>query len=225
VIGSGGAKPSLLAVRTLKWVAAAAGTVCLALVVWSAWDHQAVMRWIERARPLPFFSLLALLPVFGFPVSPLFVLAGASFGMRIGIVGSLLALAANLTACYWIARWMRPVIESLLRRFNFRLPDITKTDRSPTRFALAVKLAPGLPAFVKNYALGLTGIPFVIYFTLSMLITGAYAVLLVVLGESLLEHRIDRTVWVALVVVGLGLIAWLRFRSRRNQGKRVPVSS
>jgi uncharacterized membrane protein YdjX (TVP38/TMEM64 family) len=200
----------------LKWLAVAAGVAGLALVVWMAWDHQAVMGWIERARPLPFFTLLAVLPAFGIPVTPLFVLAGASFGVTVGIVGSLVALAANLAACFWIARRMRPPIESLLRRFNFRLPDVAKSQRSPTRFVLAVKLAPGLPAFVKNYALGLTGIPFVPYFALGMLITGVYAILLVVLGESLLEHRIDRTIWVTLVVVGLSVIAWMRVRSRRR---------
>jgi uncharacterized membrane protein YdjX (TVP38/TMEM64 family) len=197
-------------------LAVAAGVVCLALVVWTVWDHKALMSWIERARPIPFFSAVALLPAFGLPVGPLFVLAGASFGVKLGIAGSLAALGANLALCYWIARRMRPRLESLFRRFNSRLPNIAESKTSTTRFVLTVKLAPGVPAFVKNYALGLTGIPFGLYFGLGMLITGVYAILLVVVGESLLEHRFDRRLWIALAVVGLGLLLAWRVRARRR---------
>jgi uncharacterized membrane protein YdjX (TVP38/TMEM64 family) len=209
-------RPNLASVeaRTGKRLAIAAGAACVAVVVWSVWDHRAVMSWIERARPFPFFSVLAVLPAFGFPITPLFVLAGASFGIRLGIVGSLLALAANLTACYWIARWMRPHLEALLRRVNFRLPDLS--DKSPARIVLGVKVAPGLPTFVKNYALGIIGVPFRLYFALSMLVTGVYAVLLVVLGESLLEHKMGRSVWVVAAVIVLGLVAGWRVRARRR---------
>lgn len=210
-------RPSLFFVW--KWLAIAAAAIFLAWVVWSVWDHAAVMGWIERARPLPFFSALAVLPAFGLPVGPLFVLAGASFGRTLGVIGSLIALAINLIGCYWVARRMRPRLESLLRRFDVRLPDISQGKRSPIRFALTVKLAPGLPAFVKNYMLGLTGIRFRTYFLISMLITGVYAVLLVVLGESLLNHKIDRTVWVVLVVVALAGFAWWAMRRRSRQAR------
>jgi uncharacterized membrane protein YdjX (TVP38/TMEM64 family) len=205
--------------RALKWLAVAVGAVCLALVVWAVWDHRAVvMGWIERARPFPFFSALAVLPLIGLPVTPLFVLAGASFGVKIGIAGSLAAIGANLIVCYFIGRRMRAPLESLFRRFDFRLPNIAESHTSPTRFALGVKLAPGVPTFVKNYALGLIGIPFRIYFGISMLITGVYAILLVVLGESLLEHRFDRRLWIALAVVAVGLVVVWRLRARRRSG-------
>jgi uncharacterized membrane protein YdjX (TVP38/TMEM64 family) len=202
----------------LKRLAVAVGVLCLAWVVWTVWDHKALMSWIERARPIPFFAVLALLPVVGLPFTPLFVLAGASFGVKVGIAGSLAALGANLAVCYWIARRMRPSFESLFRRFNVRLPNIAESDKSPARFVIGVKVAPGVPAFVKNYALGLTGVPFRLYFGVSMLITGVYAILLVVLGESLLEHRFDRRLWIPLAVVGAGLLLAWRLRARRRSG-------
>ena len=208
-------KASTSSRRVLKRLAAALAVVGLALVVWSVWDHRALMAWIERTRPLPFFSLMAILPAIGVPVTPLFVLAGARFGITIGMVGSLIALAANLAGCYWIARRMRPFFESLLRRFSFRLPNIEKSGKSRIRFVMAVKFAPAVPAFVKHYALGLAGVPFGIYLGLSMLITGVYAVLLVALGESLLDHKIDRAVWVALAALALVLFAWWRSRRKR----------
>ena len=84
------------------------------------------------------------------------------------------------------------------------------------RFALLVKLAPGVPAFVKNYALGLAGVPFGLYFGLSMAITGVYAAALVVLGESVFDHnpRADDIAVAIVVVLGLG-VWWLRRRQSR----------
>jgi uncharacterized membrane protein YdjX (TVP38/TMEM64 family) len=168
-----------------------------------------------QARPLPFFAAVALLTTVGAPITPLFILAGATFGVRMGLIGSGLALAASLVVTYWIAKGLRPWIESLLRRFHRELPDFGKAGKSALRFTLMVKLAPGVPQFVKSYGLAVAGVPFPLYLGMSLLITGAYVAALVVLGESLLEHDLGRTVAVAaafvlLVVLGL----WLRRRSR-----------
>jgi uncharacterized membrane protein YdjX (TVP38/TMEM64 family) len=87
------------------------------------------------------------------------------------------------------------------------------------RFALAVKLAPGVPAFVKHYGMAMVGVPFPVYFALSMLITGAYAVGFVVVGGSLLDHRLSRTAIVigalaAAIAVGMW---WSRRRQTRER--------
>lgn len=198
--------------RWIKRILAVLAVAGVALLLWSVWEHLALMDKIERARPLQFFAVMTVLPALGVPITPFFILAGASFGVRLGLIGSGLALAANLAGCYWLARRLRPFFESLLRRFGFELPDLA--NRSPARFAVAVKVAPGVPAFVKNYALGLAGVPFGLYFGLSMLMTGVYAALLVVLGESLLEHNRGRAFWAVVAVVALALILWLRRRRR-----------
>jgi uncharacterized membrane protein YdjX (TVP38/TMEM64 family) len=200
----------------LKWLATAVAAVVLALVAWLIWDRQAVMAWVGRGHPFQFFSLMVLLPALGVPISPFFVLAGASFGVRMGLVGSLVALALNLAGCFWVARRIRPQVEQLLRRFSVRLPDVEKTGR-PVRFVLAVKLAPVVPAFVKNYALGLSGVPFWLYFGLSMLITGVYGILLVVVGDSLLTHDRGRAFWAIVALMALTLMFWLRRRDDRGR--------
>jgi uncharacterized membrane protein YdjX (TVP38/TMEM64 family) len=191
---------------------AVAGVVVL---MWWIWNQEAVLQWVRSARPLPFFALMAILPAIGMPMTPLFIVAGATFGARVGLGGSLLALAANLTLCYVAGRALRPVLRPLLDRFRYRLPDLeTKTKKAAT-VTIAVKLAPGVPAFVKHYALAVAGVPFAVYFVLSMLITGAYGASLVVLGRSLFEHEVNHTVWIALalVVLAFGLWRWRRGRS------------
>ena len=212
--------------RWVKRVLMLAALIGLALLVWSVWDRLlSVMEWVRRARPLPFFAVMALLPAVGVPITPFFILAGASFGTRVGLAGSALALGANLTICYWLARTLRPVLERMMRRFGYDLPDFGKKIRGAVRFTLAIKLAPGVPAFVKNYALGMAGIPFALYLLSSLLITGVYAVSLVVLGESLLVHDRSRIALVAGLVVLVALGLWWWRRSRSSSGSPRPQLS
>lgn len=189
----------------------------LLYLLWSAWDHEAVMSWMRRANPIWFFVAMALLPALGVPFTPLFILAGATFGVGTGLILSLLAIAANVTLCYWIARsGLRPWLEKILRRFGYELPDFKSKGRSALRFTVIVKLAPGLPMFVKNYALGSAGVPFWLYFGASILITGAYAAAFVVLGESVLEHDMrSLAVTAVAVAVVAGAIWWWRKRRQR----------
>ena len=205
---------------TFRWMKRAltvAALVGLALLLWSVWDREALSSWMSQARPLPYFAMAALLTAIGVPITPIFIVAGATFGVRIGLVGSLLALAASLAVTYWLAYLFRPWVESLLRRFDRELPDFGRARKSALRFTVMVKLAPGIPSFLKSWALAVAGVPFPLYLGVSLLITGAYAAALVVLGESLLEHDVRRTVALAApfaLLVALGL--WLRRRSRER---------
>jgi uncharacterized membrane protein YdjX (TVP38/TMEM64 family) len=189
------------------------GVAALAVIVWSAWDRDLIARWKQTASPLPFFTGMAIAPAFGVPFSPLFVLAGATFGRRVGLGGSAVALAANLALCYWIARsGLRRWFSRLLRRFDYELPDFDKKPQGSWRFTLLVKATPGIPQFVKNYGLGVAGVPFPLYFVSSMLISGAYGAALILLGESLFQHDRSRSVLVggAVVVLAAAIWSWLR---------------
>ncbi len=204
--------------RALKRALTVAALAGLALLVWRVWDHDAVLAWMREASPVRYFAAMALLTVIGVPVTPLFVVAGATFGAAVGLVGSGLALAASLAMSYAIARGrLRRWLESLLRRFGSGLPDFREAGRSALRFALMVKLTPGLPAFVKNYGLAAAGVPFPTYLGVSMLITGAYGAALVLLGESLFEHDFGPALVPAVVVAVLAAlgVVWARRRRRR----------
>jgi uncharacterized membrane protein YdjX (TVP38/TMEM64 family) len=182
----------------------------------SIWDREAAFTWFRQANPLVFFLVMAGLIVAGVPLTPLFVIAGATFGIRGGLLGSLLALAGGLALTYRIARGsLRPRLDRLLRRFDYVLPNFARGDRSALRFTLMVKFAPGVPGFIKNYGLAIAGVPFSVYFVVSMLITGAYAALLIVVGESLLAHDVSKTVWALLILLLMLPISYLWIRRRR----------
>lgn len=195
----------------------AATLLVLAVLIWNAWDHQAFIAWREEAGVVPFFLAMALLPALGVPITPFFIVAGATFGTFVGLTVSAIALSANLLLCYWIARsGLRPWLTRLLARTRYGIPDFEE-GKGALRFTLLVKLAPGVPIFIKHYLLGLAGVPFWIYFAVSGAITGLYAGAFVVLGDSLLEHDLGTSAMAlaVLLVIALAIYLW-----RRRVGKR-----
>lgn len=202
-----------------RWVARVLAIVTVAAVLvaaWLAWDREALLARLSTG-PLPFFTAMAILPAFGMPLTPLTIIAGATFGRRLGLIGTWSALAANLVLCYALAQLLRPWLAALLARFDYELPRFSPPHQGAVRFTLAVKAAPGVPAFVKNYGLGVAGVPFAAYFALSMLITGFYVTSLVVVGESLLSHRGGRAAAAALLVLACAFLLWRRFRRSRAE--------
>lgn len=195
----------------------AATLLVLAVLIWNAWDHQAFIAWREEAGVVPFFLAMALLPALGVPITPFFIVAGATFGTFVGLTGSAIALSANLLLCYWIARsGLRPWLTRLLARTRYDIPDFEE-GKGALRFTLLVKLAPGVPIFIKHYLLGLAGVPFWIYFAVSGAITGLYAGAFVVLGDSLLEHDLGTSAMAlaALVAIALAIYLWRRLVGKR----------
>ncbi len=202
-------EPRVWVKRTL----AVTSALVVSLLLWAIWDLDAMLAWQQRATPARFFAVMSVLPAIGVPMTPLFILAGATFGPGIGLLGSLVALALNLTLCYWIANVMRPRFASLLRRFGYELPSPEARKKNAVRFTLAVKVAPGVPAFVKNYWVGVSGVDFLVYFGLSMLTTGLYAAMLIVLGEAVVKHSTGPAILIAAAALALGLaVRWWRGR-------------
>lgn len=202
--------------RTRRALAAVA-LVGLAGLLGSLWELDAVMDWLRHARPVPFFAAMTVLTSLGVPPTPFFVVAGASFGVGVGLAGSLVATAVSLVANYVVALGgLRPRVEVLLRRFGQSLPAVGEAGGRALRFTVLVKLAPG-PVLLKNYLLAVAGVPFAPYFAVSMVVSGAYAVALVVLGESVPDHHLGRAVPAAvlLALVAAAGLWWRRARRAR----------
>jgi uncharacterized membrane protein YdjX (TVP38/TMEM64 family) len=193
--------------------------VLVLMLLWSQWDAEAFAAWKQQAGPLPYFAAMVVLPALGLPMTPLFIVAGATFGAVVGLTGSLLALAGHLALCFWVARsGLRPHVERWLAHFDVDLPAFDGRRDRALRFLLLVRLAPGVPAFAKNYLLGVAGIPFALYMGVSMLVGGTYAAGFVILGESVLA-RDARGVAIAAAGLALaGLAFWWLRRQRHGDG-------
>lgn len=189
----------------------------LGYLILAIWDRDALVRWMNGASPVPFFLALAVLPAIGVPTTPFMVVAGATFGVVVGLIGTIIAFAINLCIGYAIAHSaLRPRLEKLFARFDYKVPDFTKGGRSAWRFALGIKLTPALPTFAKMYVLAVTAVPFPIYFGVSLGISSLFAVAWIVLGDSLLAHDLDHATLAAIAVVVLAVFAVVWWRKRRG---------
>lgn len=191
--------------------------VGLGYVMISIWDRDALVSWMSTVSPVLFFLAMAVLPAIGVPLSPFMIVSGAIFGVWLGLIVSIAAIAINLCLGYAIAQSkLRPRLESLFERFGYKVPDFTAGGRSAWRFATAIKLTPALPSFAKMYVLAVTAVPFPIYFGVSLGISGAFAVAWIVLGDSLLAHDVNHTTVAAIAIAALAVVAVMWWRKRRN---------
>ncbi len=196
---------------------AVAAALALLAAAWFAWDREAVLAWKESASPPLFFAAMSVLPAIGLPLTPFYIVAGATFGVWVGLAGSLIALAVNLALCYVAAKSIpRAWLNGVLEKFGTEFPKFEGTSGA-VRFSVLVKLTPGVPMLIKNYLLGLSGVPFRIYLVTSLITSALYAVPLMVLGNSLFDHDWSES-WVAVLLgVGAGVGVWLWRRRSKNQ--------
>jgi uncharacterized membrane protein YdjX (TVP38/TMEM64 family) len=210
-----GSRPSRIA-----WVGqliAVAVPVALGVWIWLEWDQDRFLSWQQEAGIFPFFTALAVMPALGFPTTPFYLLAGATFGVMLGLVGSALSLAINLALCYWITQsGLRPMLETWLAHTRYQLPVVRPGHE--IEFTLLAKLIPGIPTFIKNYLICLSGVSFPIYFAVSFTVTLAYASAFIVLGDSLYEHDFSEALLALAMLALIGLMVWL-IRCRLKQNK------
>lgn len=173
------------------------------------------------AGPAAFFGAMAVLPLFGFPISPFSLAAGPLFGASLGTPVVLLcgvtAIAANLTLSYWLARRaLRPLLARLVARLGYRLPAASGEDA--TGLIVLVRVTPGPPFFVQNYLLGLADVPFGPYLGWSVLVQGAFGTGVMLFGDALAQGR-GRTALLALGLLGGVVMATKLVRRHLARGK------
>ena len=154
------------------------------------------MGWTEVPRfsagPLVFFLSMALLPAVGAPQMAFTLTAGPLFGAQLGmglvVLFALLAMFFNMVLSYWMAsRVLRPVLEALLRRLGYKIPQVKKGDE--TGLIVLLRVTPGIPFPVQNYLLGLARASFGRYLLISFLIQGPLNAAFVVFGDALLHGK------------------------------------
>ncbi|WP_251978408.1 TVP38/TMEM64 family protein [Salinicola avicenniae] len=173
---------------------------------------------LSTLHPLLFLLIMATLPAIGLPMTPFYVVAGIGYGVPLGLLLSVTATLFNLLLCFWIARGpLRPHLQARLVRRMPLLATVETQRNDAWRLAMMVKLVPGVPMFLKHYALGVVGVPLTVYLGAALLTTGPYSVAFVTLGESALEGDSGQALMAASLLL-LALLAttfWRRNRAQR----------
>jgi uncharacterized membrane protein YdjX (TVP38/TMEM64 family) len=147
---------------------------------------------VREAGPWAFFAGMAVMPAFGFPLSPFTLSAGSVFAPTLGwplvLVATWLALAINVSITYIFARWLaRPWLEKLVLKLGYTWPVVSAENY--WNITVLARVTPGPPFFLQSAMLGLAQIPFQIYLIGSASIAALYGTVFVVFGEALLAGK------------------------------------
>lgn len=169
-------------------------------------------------RPWLLFAGLVVLPGLPVPTSALLFLAGTVWRDRplTACAICLAALALNMSWTYWVAsRPGRGLAEKLLAVWTLRIPELPKGN--DVRLILILRLTPGMPLFLQNYALGFFRVPFRLYLPLSMGCSGLIASGVVLSGAGVATGNLTPLLTgVAVIVLGWFVVQWIRRRMVRN---------
>lgn len=201
-------------------IAALALVALIAVVTFVDFDWSEVLVAIHRLDPWLLIPLMALLPLGGFSVSLVYLLAGARFGPVWGGV-----VVAGVTTVHLVGTWLlaRGFLREPLRRFvarrQLRLPAVPRPDQ-PVVCAIAA-LVPGLPYAVRNYALALAGVGLGPLLVVCLPIYVARSFVVLLLGDAADDP--GRVAWLLGLdlarAAGCGLLIWwlrLRYLARKR---------
>ncbi|MFT3867574.1 MAG: hypothetical protein QM715_03645 [Nibricoccus sp.] len=172
-------------------------------------DWRAVREWLVSFDGVTMIALMALLPIGGFSIGIVYLVAGARFGpFWAGVIIAGIT-AVHLLASHAISRSvLRAPLQRLFERRGHKLP-VPKRDTHRSIAAIAA-LAPGPPYFVRNYLLGLSGIPLRVYFWICLPIYVARSYVTILLGDLTDDPNSRQiSILIAVYLVKLALCALL----------------
>ncbi len=171
-----------------------------------------VRDYADQLNPVLAFALLVVLPLVGFPVTVLHVVAGMRFGTGWGIALVGISIMLQLLASYALVHLFRRRFTRWLGALQKRVPQTAHGT-----MCLFTLLLPGVPYFAKNYVLPLLGVPLRIYLLWCFPIHFARSIVAVVFGDKsddLTPGRILGLVLYGLTVAGASWWMWRRLRAQ-----------
>jgi uncharacterized membrane protein YdjX (TVP38/TMEM64 family) len=200
-----------------------AGLIAAGLV-WRYTDLtvESVTEWIQGLNPVAVLPMMALLPIIGFPISVVYLVAGARFGPVGGGIVVAAVTTVHLLGTYLIARsFLRAPLQRFIERRHAHLPQIPEDEQAAV--CLIAALVPGLPYVVRNYLLALAGVKLRYYLGVCLPLYVARSYVSILLGN--MSSDPTRTKIIVLIVLDVvkvlicALVIWrLRVHHRKYHG-------
>jgi uncharacterized membrane protein YdjX (TVP38/TMEM64 family) len=115
------------------------------------------------AVPISLWCTLAFGPLVGVPVAPFYIAAGGVWGAQ-ALLWVALALAVDFVLAYKIAHLLKGPILKRIEKYKLPMAD----EIGPAKLTLVLRFTPGVPLWVQNYLLGISGVPWGVYLWLSL---------------------------------------------------------
>jgi uncharacterized membrane protein YdjX (TVP38/TMEM64 family) len=213
-------RPRSASRRTLLLALLAVLTVATAFV-YTDLSWSGVIEGIQGLSPWALLPLMALLPIAGFSVSIVYLVAGARFGPVWGGVVVLAITFVHLVGTYAVARtFLREPLRRYVEKRQRRLPEVPLEDQPAV--CVIAGLVPGLPYAIRNYLVVLAGVKLRYLFAICLPIHVARSYVIILLGDT--AHDPARARVAILLGIDLlraticGLVIWrLRVRQLARQ--------
>jgi uncharacterized membrane protein YdjX (TVP38/TMEM64 family) len=187
--------------------------VCVAAALLSRKiDVDTVHEYAARLNGGVAFLLLTLLPLGGFPVTPLHVAVGIRFGVKLGLLLVTASVLLQLLASYALVHLFRDKFARRLEAVRQRIP---RTAHSS--MCLFTMLLPGVPYFAKNYVLPVLGVPLRTYLLICLPIHVARSSVAIIFGDESDELTPGRIAALVAYFAATLLVSWWMFRRLRSQ--------
>jgi uncharacterized membrane protein YdjX (TVP38/TMEM64 family) len=199
-----------------------------AMVVWlraQGYEPRQALDWVlvqvRAMGPTAFFSMMALLPAAGVPVTFFNMTAGSVFAPALGLplVFALVvtSLGVNLVLTYAVGRWvLRPWVERMVVWFGFNVPVVAAEDQRTA--IILLRLIPGPPFMVQNYLLGMARFRFGTYLGVSWVMAVLDAGIYILFGTALVQGSARMAIAAVGLLVALVLVGrWIRRAMQRGK--------
>ena len=173
-----------------------------------------------QGLPITWFLLaFFLLPLCGFPMSVLLVLAGIRFGLG----GGMAVVTAGMLFHHYVAfhlthGWFRNRLRAFLERLGYGIPPIQEKHR--VWFTAVFAAIHGPPYFAKLDLLALTDIPFKVYLWAGASVYILFSLIPVAAGSAL-AHFDPR--WLYLILTLGTLLTYFGFWLKRRYRETLPT--
>ena len=148
---------------------------------------------------------MAFLPIFPIPLSPFYLIIGTIYGVGFSLIATAVVIFINLSLAHYLATgFLRPVIDNIISKYSFTIPKVYPTEY--IKLSIALRIAPGIPYFLKNYLNSLAGVPLKSYLLISWPLEMLWALAFILLGESIFEGNFGLTIYSICLVITLILI-------------------
>jgi len=206
----------------LVLIAVAVGLV----IFYSDLEWSMIIDALHRLNPWAVLPIMAVLPIFGFPISVVYLFAGLRFGPWWG--GAVVAgvTAVHLLGTYAVGRsFLRGPLERFIERRHSHLPQVPPDEHVPV--ALIGALVPGPPYFIRNYLLVLAGLSLRSFFWVCLPVYVARSYVTILLGDMGSDPSRNKFIILAAVdvlkVAVCALVIWrLRVHHRKFHGHHEP---
>lgn len=119
------------------------------------WDS--LIAAIAGLNPVLVIPMMAILPIFGFPISVVYLVAGARFGPVGGGLVVLIATTCHMLGTYLVGRSvLRGPLQRYIEKRHKHLPQVPEDEQAAVTVIAA--LVPGPPYVIRNYILVLAGV-------------------------------------------------------------------